>query len=174
MSEPINRLYVDGGVIQHNPSSQGGTWAFLLLNMNVVEKAQSGMITPQQAGLPAITNNLTEMLAMLKGLAALPASWKGTVYSDSQVTLGRIFQGWKWTNIPRWMHLVFQAQTMRLAWWPGGFQYVLLDGHPTKAQLAAGIGKRGHPVSEYNVLCDQWCQGEAQKFLEKEMAKVPA
>jgi hypothetical protein len=40
---------------------------------------------------------------------------------------------------------------------------VLLDGHPTQAQLAAGVGKRGHPVSAHNVACDRACTAQANR-----------
>ena len=45
-------------------------------------------------------------------------------------------------------------------------RYVLLSGHPTKAQLALGIGKGGRPVSEHNVWCDHECGRRAKGFME--------
>lgn len=159
----MNELYADGGVISRNPSKIGGTWACRLLSNGQVVHEGSGVITPAEAGTPAITNNLTEMLALLEGLKQLPADWTGTIYSDSQVTLGRVFEGWKWSNIPPWMHRLFQAQRARLVNW-SAISYALLDGHPTSAQLAAGVGKRGHPVSEHNVWCDKAC-GEAARLV---------
>jgi hypothetical protein len=38
---------------------------------------------------------------------------------------------------------------------------VLLDGHPTADQLAAGVGKRGNPVSKWNAACDAECSRQA-------------
>lgn len=44
---------------------------------------------------------------------------------------------------------------------------VLLQGHPTKADLACGIGKkRNLPVSIHNVWCDEACGKAAREFLE--------
>lgn len=159
-----NQLYVDGGVIKINPSSIGGTWAARLVEDDKVKGEWSGAITPDQARMPAISNNLTEMLALVRGLEMLPFDWRGTVYSDSAVTLGRAFQSWRWNNVPRWLYDAFGNQCARLVHW-NQIHYVLLDGHPTKAQLAAGLGKRGHPVSEHNVWCDKACCAAAERFL---------
>jgi hypothetical protein len=49
----------------------------------------------------------------------------------------------------------------------GTLSYVLLDGHPTRAQLSAGVGKRGSPVSEHNVWCDEACTEVGRLLLER-------
>lgn len=156
-------LFVDGGVIGHNPSEIGGTMAWRRVEYGSVLKQGSAIITPSGARLPVITNNLTEMLALIMGFEELPESWIGTVCSDSMVTLGRVFMGWKWKNIPTWIHRRYQYERRRLKYFEQ-FNYVLLDGHPTKAQLELGFGKRGHPVSEHNVWCDEACGLKAQFF----------
>lgn len=161
----MNELYVDGGVMRKNPSPIGGTWAARLVRDGLVAMELSGWITPREARTEAITNNLTEMLALVRGLQLLPARWTGTIYSDSQVTLGRAFEGWKWQNIPPWLHHEYREARKHLMHWDE-LQHVLLDGHPTIAHLAAGTGKRGHPVSEHNRWCDEACQAAARKFLE--------
>jgi ribonuclease HI len=165
MIDLSNALFADGGVIGSNPSAIGGTWAWRWVREGAESCSFSGVITPQQAGLPAITNNLTEMLALVSGLQALPASWAGVVYSDSQITLGRIFLGWKWKNIPLWLHHEYQQARARLVNWDK-IQWVLLQGHPTRAELAAGIGSRGYPVSEHNVWVDKTCGERAAEFLK--------
>lgn len=119
-----------------------------------------------------VTNNQTEMLALIVGLEQLPAGFRGTIYSDSQVTLGRVFMGWKWKNIPGWMHRRYQKQRARLLDWDE-IKYVLLDGHPTKAQLQAGRGKRGHPVSEHNVWCDEACRKAGEAFMQQVGQNIP-
>lgn len=161
----MSALFADGGVIGRNPSEIGGTWAFSLVENGARTISRSGVITPQQAGLPAITNNLTEMLAVVSGLESLPVDWRGTIYSDSQITLGRVFQGWKWKNIPLWLHRGFQAQRSRLVNWDQ-ITWFLLQGHPTKSELAAGVGSRGYPVSEFNVWCDLECGRRASEFMK--------
>lgn len=165
MFQDPHQLFVDGGVIKINPSPIGGTWAARLLEAGQVLQESSGVITPEEARMPTVSNNLTEMLALVRGLELLPPDWRGTVFSDSQVTLGRAFMGWNWKNVPRWLYDAFGAQATRLIHWKQ-INFVLLDGHPTKAQLEAGLGKRGHPVSEHNVWCDAACGEAARKFFE--------
>lgn len=162
----MSDLYCDGGVIGANPSDVGGTWAFRIIESRPPEDAviteASGLITPDE-NLPAITNNLTEMLALVRGLQALPEGWAGTVYSDSQITLGRAFMGWKWKNIPAWLHHEYQQARARLNW--QNIRWVLLSGHPTRAELANGISKSGRPVSAHNVWCDMACGKVAEEYV---------
>lgn len=160
----IAAVYADGGVIGANPSPIGGTWAWCFVNAdNQRIHTASGVVLPRTS-CPLITNNLTEFLAVVKALEALPEGWSGTVYSDSQVTIGRIFWGWKQNNLPLVLLRQANAAIARL-----DFQRctaVLLDGHPTRAQLLAGRGKRGNLVSEHNVWCDLACQREARAYRE--------
>jgi len=160
-------LYCDGGVILRNPSTLGGTWAVRhVVDGHVIQEA-GGTITPVQMCAAEVTNNQTELLALVRGLEMLPSDWTGTVYSDSECTLGRAFLGWKWNNIPLWLHHRYQAARARLIHWTSEppIRFVLLDGHPTRAQLAAGKGKRGRPVSEHQAWCDRRCQEEARQFM---------
>jgi ribonuclease HI len=165
----MNAIYCDGGVIRVNPSPIGGTWAVRFVRDGEVIAERSGVITPIRPGLPAITNNLTELLAVVSGLSKLPWTWTGTVYSDSQVTLGRVFDGWKWAGVPDWLRHDYERERIRLANWDQ-ITHVLLDGHPTKAQLLAGIGRHGYPVSEHNVWCDRECGKRAAEYMQQ----VPA
>ncbi len=168
----ITELYCDGGVIGSNPSAIGGTFAWRAVHDDKHSITESGVIGADDMGTN-VTNNQTEMYALLRGLSRLPDDWVGTVYSDSQVTLGRAFQGWKWHNIPEWMHKLYREQRRRLVNWDQ-IKYVLLDGHPTRAQLAAGIGKRGHPVSEYNVWCDNACREAGERWLDIIGTNIPS
>lgn len=162
----ITAVYADGGVIQRNPSPLGGTWAYVYVGADDQQIAHdSGIVLPRQ-NLPLITNNLTEFVALVKALEALPAGWSGQVLSDSQVTLGRMFLGWRLSGIPSVLVRQYEAARARLDW--ANVRWTLLDGHPTKAQLAAGVGKRGNPVSAHNVFCDQACGRQSKAFLEKQ------
>lgn len=153
-------LYADGGVIGHNPSSTGGTWAWCLVDATGQRVCEySGVIRPSEAQVLAITNNLTELLALVNGLEVLPQGWRGTVYSDSWVSLQRVFLAAKLNNVPPW--LVERLQALQKSRKLADMSYVLLDGHPTKAQLAVGVGKRGNPVSEHNVWADAECTRRA-------------
>jgi ribonuclease HI len=161
-----DEMYTDGGVVGHNPSKWGGTWAYRILHDGLVVAERSGFITPRQAQVPAVTNNLTEMLAVVRAMDDVPNDWMGMVLSDSQITLGRLFLGWKWKNIPDW--LVNEFARMKI--WHDHFakwEHALLQGHPTKNELLIGKGSRGYPVSEHNVWCDKACGERASKWLEE-------
>src|SRR4051794_41446106 len=92
----IRSIYADGGVIDRNPSSIGGTWAYCHVDDddNRISE-QGGIFIPSPRGL--VTNNRMEFLALLSALEALPSGWSGRVCSDSRVTLGRLFHSWKMT-----------------------------------------------------------------------------
>lgn len=160
-NKPLD-LYTDGGVIGVNPSTIGGTWAWCLVDATGQRVCEySGVITPVDAQMPAITNNLTELYAIVRGREALPYAWSGTVYSDSWVSLQRVFLAAKLKNVPPW--LIERLQKLQRDGWFSDCSWQLLDGHPTKAQLAAGVGKRGAPVSIHNVFCDAECQRRARE-----------
>lgn len=162
----IVAIYTDGGVIKKNPSSIGGTWAWCAVNEEGSNlRSDEGVIdiaTARTWGLEAVTNNLTELYALCKAMTSLPDGWSGTVYSDSQISLGRLFLGYKkWEGIPDELREWAQTSVARL----GTVKPVLLDGHPTRAQLAAGIGKRGNPCSAHNVWCDEQCTRVGKQYL---------
>ena len=88
----ITKLYADGGVIEKNPSTIGGTWACILVNEAEVQVSfGTGVITPNRARVKAVTNNLTELLALIEGLERVPIDFSGTVLSDSNVSLDVCF-----------------------------------------------------------------------------------
>jgi ribonuclease HI len=153
----IESLYADGGTVGANPSQIGGTWAWCAVDENDNRVAEGSGFVP--AFIHPISNNYTEFLALLLGLEAMEEGWSGKVYSDSQLTLGRFFQGWKNRNIPD--EFIFRAQKAlnRL----GKITPVLLSGHPSKNELKTGLSKSGRPVSEHNAYVDRLCTNAAQK-----------
>lgn len=164
-------LYADGGVIGSNPSTIGGAWAWVQVNaLGESATASSGVITPAQAGVMTITNNLTELYAILEARENLPYAWCGTIYSDSWVSLQRVFLGARLKNVPPW--LVERLQRLQRDGWFARCSWQLLDGHPTRAQLAAGVGKRGRQVSKWNVWCDEECGKQARAFVASQAVKV--
>jgi len=160
----MDGLYVDGGVIGRNPSALGGTWACCYVENDAIVWSRSGVLTPAQACVKEVTNNQSEMYAMLMGLLALPHEYHGKVFSDSLITIGRVSMGWKWKNIPDWGHDLYYQARKHI---PGfnEIKFIHLDGHPTKAQLEAGRGKRGNIVSKWNVWCDERCTSEGQQYI---------
>jgi ribonuclease HI len=158
------RLYTDGGVIGKNPSLDGGTWAYRILKDGDVYLEQSGILTPKDICYPVVTNNLTELASMLFGFSNIRNDWVVTVYTDSQITLGRVSLGWRWRNVPKWMKECYEMERERLLHF-NEFKFVLVKAHPTKQMLNAGM-YNGLPVSQHNVWCDRACVKQAIRFRE--------
>lgn len=155
-------VYADGGCILRNPSPIGGTWAACHVDAEGKRVSQSsGVILPLDAGCGEVSNNQSEFYALLMGLEALPDGWSGQVCSDSRVTLLRFCHSAKLNGIVWSWQRRLGAVLSRL----GKLEPVQLDGHPTKAQLINGVGKRGQKVSEHNVWCDLKCSMLARGFL---------
>lgn len=160
----ITAIYADGGVIGINPSAVGVTWAWVGVDAAGDVVAQDSGVVRCTPELPALGNNFAELLAVVEALEAAPSGWSGTVHSDSRNTLGRVFEGWKLkSGVPGWLSARLRAAQARVDL--ARCRWVLLDGHPTAAQLAAGRGKRGNPVSIHNVACDRQCQALARATL---------
>lgn len=175
-----HHIFCDGGVLLKNPSPHGGTFAACLIKgddpeSGVLCEEISGVVYPTKEN-PLITNNFTEMLALQMALEGfwsmvLKGEYQGDnpiIYSDSQITLERAFGNYPWAGIPDPMRQSVQAivAAMRHS---GEVKYVLVAGHPTRAQLAQGykIKKNGsrHPVSKWNKYCDEQCAALAKKFV---------
>ena len=154
-------LYATGGTIGANPSPAGGTWAYVLVDGADQEVGyQAGVLTPQAVGTTTISNQVSSFVAILAGLAALPAGWSGNVASPQEIALGRICRGYALTGIPP--VLVQRGQRVLQRFDPDALHPVLLAGQPTQAQLHAGVGAHGKPVSEHQVTCQTLCQQMAQ------------
>lgn len=121
-----------------------------------------------------VSNNLMELMALVRGLEALPDDWCGTVNSDSSYALGILFRGWKLgDHIPHWIRERMGRALRRL-----GAECTprLLDGlhiRPTTRKtskdylaLELGVGKRGNPVSEHNAWCDLACFDAGRVYWE--------
>lgn len=156
----IVALYCDGGVVGRNPSLLAGTWAWCAVNESGERIIERGGFVPSPPGRP-VTNNHTEQIAIVLALEAMPDGWSGLVCSDSMIALGRVFMGWKTKNLPENIKQRATVAMSRL----GNVEPQLLQGHPTKKDLASGIGaKRGFPVSIHNVWCDHECGRQAKIF----------
>lgn len=165
----MKALYTDGGVIRHNPSSIGGTIAFCLVEDGKIIEVFSDVVLPgQKYTTPnTISNNLTEFLAICHGLMRLPNDWRGFVYSDSLVSIGRANGTFRsFDGIPYDLRVLFSNEKKRL----NDFRsigFTLVGGHPTRNELASGRNKKGCIVSEYNVICDNACQKKAKEYIER-------
>lgn len=155
----------DGGVYRANPSPLGGSWAYVLVDATGNWVGESGPMLPgdgvydrkRQAWV--ISNNVSELAAMVFALMECPKGWYGQVISDSMITLRRITnEAPSMEGVPAWLaELVVEARKHvnidRCAW-------LLVSGHPTRAELACGYsqdGDRLRPVSKYNEAVDAMC-----------------
>jgi hypothetical protein len=167
-------IYADGGVIGVNPSAEGGTWAYLHLNPEGTEPTlrMSGVCVPELEGMPTISNNYTELYAAVAALEAAPDGWEGRLHTDSHVTRCRLVNVRPgMAGIPDELRDRLFAQRARFKLTPD--RVVLLDGHPTRAQLESGVGKRGNPVSRWNVACDEACNRAARDYRASAAAPSP-
>lgn len=154
-------LYADGGVVRINPSPIGGTWAWCLVQNGEITLSDSGVILPGDAG-GAVSNNVSELYALVNGLLAMPPRWHGDVYSDSHVTLLRVFQAGRLRGVP--VSLTKRLQRAQRHCNIEACNPILLSGHPTRKELAAGVSKKGRPVSAWNAWCDKECTRLAKKM----------
>jgi len=141
-------LYTDGGVIGANPSMVGGTYAYVIVKGKKAIHQEAGVYSPLKMGTSVVTNNQMELLAVVRGM--LWAEDHGikvsVVYSDSQVTLGRVFHDWRLKNIPPWM--VEQLKRIDMKGVQGEFV-------------------RGHNGDRWNEMCDRLATEAGQKFLRR-------
>ena len=159
----MHYLFTDGGIIGKNPSSIGGTWAYVLLENGKPIGKGSGILTPEDIGCSFVTNNVTELYALAMGVLSVPSGSSVNVYSDSQISLCRMFnRNPKMNGVPDWVEE--EAIRAREHLKTLDHAYSLLKGHPTKAQLKAGFGKSGSFVSIWNVYCDKQCSRLAKAF----------
>lgn len=188
MSTPtLIRVYTDGGVWKQNPSPVGGASAVRIVDEGgEVLISDWLVVTPATLGVDAVSNNNTELLAVVMGMQkTLDMIAKGKIFagthvrvcSDSKLALGWVFEGFSLRSVPKAIqHTLARMQERRqrsgLVW-----SHELLAGHPTKADLEAGYrikdsGSR-YPVSEHNVWCDHKCQEGMARAFGQAVAMTP-
>ncbi len=159
----VESLYADGGLLSTAPTRDGGTWAWRAVSeRGAVLASASGTVLPAEMGMETIENNLTETLAILYALEAMPSGWTGTLYSDSKNALRRAMtlKG-KFGGVPAFIKLRLLAARERVGFFGG----VLLGGHPSMKDLARGrIEKKGLPCSIHNKACDRMCKEQSERF----------
>lgn len=173
--QTVRGIYTDGGVIRRNPSPIGGTWAWVAVNSldDIVAQASGvvpaplniGNVYTKQLESRSVSNNVMEFWAVVEALEFLPFGWSGYVYSDSLITLNRVFGNTAWTMLPPDLTKRCYRALTRM----GSITPVLVSGHPTRAELRAGYtldGKR-RPVSYRNVLCDKLCREAGEAYLKQ-------
>jgi len=127
-------IYTDGSC-QGNPGPGG--WA-AIIDENGVNRSLSGHEDNT-------TNNRMEILAVVKGLEAVPQSSDVTVYSDSQYVVNTMTRGWKRNaNQDLWVLLDTVAGERRVQWkWVRGHA-----GNPGNEEANALAYKRMASLAE--------------------------
>ena len=132
-------VFADGGVYKHNPSRTGGAWAYVILDGDNILESKAGIVEGK------VTNNLMEYLAVYEALKALPDGWSGEIVSDSKITLGRIFYGWRCKNIPDEIVTACKNELKRLG--------IVFPRHVMGHQAL-----NGDIYIKYNRMCDSMCR----------------
>ena len=182
-------LFTDGGCIGRNPTRHGGTWAWARVKVQPtgfeapgevgVEDDEYGLILPKRH-VPKLTarppeslvirlwevdsveSNQSELMALARGIDALPDGWSGRICADNENALRRLVNGIRPSaNIPDAVRDRFYAARDRL----GDIEPVLMAGHPSAEDLRLGyvVKTRGdgshvtYPVSPWNVYVDSLC-----------------
>jgi ribonuclease HI len=109
----------------------------------------------------SVGNNFMELMAAVSALESVPDGWAGTLYTDNELTIGRLTRSYALNNVTDDLIDRMGRVLRRL----GAFRAVLLDGHPSKKHLAECKGKRGNPTSEHNKYCDWLCGELADAYM---------
>ena len=159
----MQQLFCDGGCIKTNPSPYGGTWCWCLVEDKKILTSDNGVLSPKEAKLPKITNNVMELFAAVLALESREKDWNGVLHTDSMITKYRLTNGNSFNGVPQWLR-VRTLDLRRMRKW----SVELVGGHPTRLELEQGnLKKNGFPTSPFNVFCDKNCNIMAKLFLDE-------
>lgn len=175
MKTPV-AIYTDAGLLSHNPSEFGGTWAFVAVDEDDRKVFyKSGVTLTCNLKVHRVSNVVMEQIAIVRAMEAMPEGWSGMILSDCQPALIRVESDYDQThgvsrfpaaenNLPKSVSRRSKRAAARL----GKVRFVLVQGHPNKKDLIAGVGSKSNlPVSKWNVWADQRCTEEKIKFREQ-------
>ena len=140
-------IYTDGAC-SYNPGPGG--WAAILI-YNGVEKIISG-------NLKETTNNVMELLAVVKALSALKESCKVSLYSDSAYVVNAISEGWVYSWQKKGWKTADNKPVKNVELWKELFD--LLSKHKVEF-----IKVKGHADNENNNRCDKIAREEILKII---------
>jgi hypothetical protein len=126
----------------------------------------AGLLLPHHLDVKRITNNDSELYALVRALEACPDGADVSAYSDSQCTLmrmARIARGQAPTKtMNQELYDRAEAALSRL----GEVCFVHVKGHPTRSDLERGRTSKGRLVSRHQVRCDDLCTEKAQEYMD--------
>lgn len=158
VDERITTIFTDGGVIQANKSPYGGSWAFVgVTNLGQRVLEDSGLVIIPAGRL--ISNNTTEFMAATRAFERMEDGWSGMVFTDSENVIKRFTAIKKYGERANCDGLPSNAKARGIVALRrmGEITWAHCDGHPSKAELAIGLSKKGRVVSIHNVRCDELC-----------------
>jgi ribonuclease HI len=180
----IKEIYTDGGLMFSNPSDKGGAWAWVGVDEErriMIAKCDIVLVNGGQ-----ITNNTTETMAIVKALEAMPNGWSGTIISDSEVALTRLFGTPRFHGCPPNVRDRLHKAVNRL----GKLEKIHVSGHPSIRDLNGENGycpksglplgrkrdKDGNllPVSKWNKYADELCKTVMAEHSENKVEIVKA
>ncbi len=125
------QIYTDGACLG-NPGPGG--WGAVII--------EDGIILDLNGADESTTNNRMEMLAVIRGLAAVPKSAQVTVFSDSQYVVNTMTRGWKRkANLDLWERLDAEVAAHRVEWrWVRGHAGDPLNEEADSLATAAARG----------------------------------
>ncbi len=150
MSHTPYTIYTDGSCPK-NPEGPGG-WASVCLQHLFEDDEFIGELTVT-GGDPCTTNNRMEMMAVIEGLAALPAGSIVTVVSDSQYVVKGFIE-----YRPKWIEAGWPKRIKNQDLWARMEQEVERHWHVTFKHV------RGHQGEHYNEMADELAGYESVKF----------
>ena len=125
-------MYTDGSCLR-NPGGPGG-WAAVIVEEDDSERVVVG-------GEESTTNNRMEMLAVIKGLEAVPEGAEVLVHSDSQYVVNTMTRNWR-RNVNRdlWSRLDAQIRGRTVRWrWVRGHA-----GNPMNEKVDSLANEQAH------------------------------
>ncbi len=171
-------VYTDGGLLTKNPSDVGGVWAWVAVSATDRNLGFKSGVVLCPHPTKKLSNNHMEQIAIVRAIEALPDGWDGVIYTDSDVARIRVESDYeqvvlgskRFPAAEKNLYTSISERSKRAVAKLGRqVRFVLLQGHPTKADLECGWGaKRNLPVSKWNVWADRRCVYEKKLYMEKQ------
>ena len=158
-------IYTDGGTIGHPPSRKGGVWAYVAVSRKgKVLDCKSGLVTPEELGLTAISADMIELYAVLMALSKFNDR-AGTIITDSENIKRKLTSpDGSLYGVSDDIQKMFVEAKKRFKVDPWFIK--LAVGHPTAIQLKHGTTFRGRICSRWHMLCDKLCNDTKKQYRE--------
>ena len=174
--QKIVAVFTDGGLVGHNPSTKGGTWAWCAVTPEGEHVREvSAYLLPKTSTCPGnprvgsdvVTNNDVEFFAAMRALESMAVGWSGALATDSRITIERLKkcrEGQMPTAFRADWFSRAECAFKRL----GTVNLIHLAGHPTQKDLERGYKENSDGtttrVNRHQTWCDSRCRELAEQF----------